>query len=104
MLVKQAVSKIAGKDEAAQKLVHRLIGEQVVREFQDSTDDDVEQKIENRVREIADKDETVKAVVSEMYGTMTSGSGVHMGGRSAETAQDRRSRTGGVKFSKRKVA
>jgi len=105
-LVKQAIAKIAGKDEAAQKIVHRLVGEQIVTEFENFTGDDIEPKIDARVREIAEKDETVKAVVSEMtFSGETHGGGVHPGGRSRERTEDeRRSRTGGVKFSKRKVA
>jgi hypothetical protein len=107
-LVNKAVEKVAGKSGVAQKLVHRLIGEQIVTEFQDKEAD--EEKIENRVQEIVDGDEEVKAVISEMSGVSgeerrrDNTGGASFGTKSKGTEDKPKSRTGKLNYSKRRVS
>jgi hypothetical protein len=105
-MIDRAVEKIAGKSERAQKLVKRLVGEQIEDAFKgrDLNDKKLYEEIEVKVSEMVEEDEDVKAIVSEMWSDSTGG-GKHLGGKSHETEpDDRRSRTGGVKFGKAKVS
>lgn len=105
-MIDRAVEKIAGKSERAQKLVKRLVGEQIEEAFKDADPNNKKlyEEIEAKVSEMVEEDEDVKAIVTEMSSS-ASGGGKHLGGKSFETEpDDRRSRTGGVKFSKQKVS
>lgn len=107
-LVDKAVEKVAGKNERAQSIVKRLVGEQaIVDEFKDrgENDKDLEGEIQKRVSEMIEDDEDVKAIVSEMTDPGESTGGSHMGGRSAPKTEEkkRQSKTGGVSFSKQKI-
>lgn len=102
-MVDAAVKKVAGKSERAQALVKRLVGEEIVEEFE-GKENVKEDEIEKRISEMVEADEDVKAVVSEMTDDRESRGGANLGGKSRQVdPDDTRSRTGKVNFGKKKL-
>jgi hypothetical protein len=108
-LVDKAIKKLAGKDERAQNLVRRLVGEQVEAEFKDANSDDpkLEGEIEAKVAEMIEADEDVSSIVGEMSGSEGNGGGEsftkHSSSRT-ENNDNEKGRTGSLKRSKRSIA
>jgi hypothetical protein len=102
-LVDKAIKKLAGKDERAQNLVRRLVGEQIEEEFKDS-DDVTEEEVEAKVKEMIEADEDVKAIVTEMSDSDGGGGGSSHTKHSKADKDDNKGRTGSLKRSKRQLA
>lgn len=90
------------KDEKGQKLVMRLIGEMT--EFHDKPlSDETKKEIESKLKEKFEKDDDVKAVISEMSGNSRPATGgTHMGGRSSVESERQERSTGRLTTRKRK--
>ena len=107
-LVDKAIKKVAGKDERAQNLVRRLVGEQIEEDFKDAdpSDDKLEEEIEEKVSEMIEADEDVKAIVGEMFEGEGGGGGETFTKHSKadKTGTNDTGRTGSLKRTKRTVA
>lgn len=108
-LKEKAIVKIAGDNERAQKLVRRLVGEQIETDFT-TVGEKTGEEIEAKVKSIVEDDEDIKAVIGEMSDRSPARSregGAHLGGGSArpnETTPGRKSETGKVTFGTRKMS
>ena len=106
VVVDKAIEKVAGKDQRAQALVRRLVGEQIENEFKDANPDDPKfgEQVEAKVNEIVESDDDVKAIVGEMSGSNDDDKGTPGISRRTKTEADDKGRTGSLKRSKRSVA
>jgi hypothetical protein len=99
----QDTIKTKVKDEKGQRLVMRLIGEMKEFHTQPLTAE-TKKEIETKINEKVEKDDDVKAVISEMNGTRRPETGgTHMGGRSSTTNERQERSTGRITVRKRKL-
>lgn len=111
-VVAKAVERVAGKNKTAQDLVHRLIGEQITRDFNGEITDKTEDEITDQIKSAVEGDETVKAIVGEMSvvdddkgGRHDNRGGAHVGSKSkGNEQQNDRGRSGSLLRTKRQVA
>jgi hypothetical protein len=81
--VDKAIEKLAGKNERAQRIVRRLVGE-MESDYEGTLDDDMKAKIDADLTKAVEEDEDVKAVIGEMSSEEEIPTGGRaLGGRSA---------------------